>query len=203
MSHLSQVDRRFVRLSSFYLCCQNYAYLKKRFCCVSGILRPVRQNAVFRYKDLRMSKTIKQKIVFRNIPAPILYNTYVDSKEHGAAIGAPVKIQSKEGAKFSAHGNYIAGRTFQLVKHKLIVQSWRTSDWKKSDTDSTLILFLSKTVQMALLIWYTPMFQDMNLMTLKKDGMIIIGNPGKNILPPGRKNNLFLFRIITIAILNY
>ncbi|MFI5187286.1 MAG: SRPBCC domain-containing protein [Chitinophagales bacterium] len=91
-----------------------------------------------------MSRTITQKIVFKNIPAATLYNTYLDSKEHSASIGASVKIQKKEGTKFSAHDDYITGNNLQLIKNKLIVQSWRASDWNKSDPDSTFILLFEQ-----------------------------------------------------------
>src|SRR5882724_2138951 len=91
-----------------------------------------------------MPKTIVQKIVFKNIPAAILYNTYIDPREHSAAIGAPVKIRNKEGAIFSAHGDYVAGKNFELAKDKLIVQSWRASDWNNSDPDSTFILLFEQ-----------------------------------------------------------
>ncbi|HEV8286223.1 MAG TPA: SRPBCC domain-containing protein [Chitinophagaceae bacterium] len=91
-----------------------------------------------------MPKTIIQKVVFKNIPAATLYNTYVNAKEHSASIGAPVKIQNKENTKFSADGNYITGKTFQLVKDKLIVQSWRAEDWNKSDLDSTFVLLFEQ-----------------------------------------------------------
>jgi len=91
-----------------------------------------------------MPKTIIQKIVFKNIPAATLYNTYVNAKEHSVSIGAPVKIQNKENTKFSADGNYITGKTFQLLKDKLIVQSWRAEDWNKSDLDSTFILLFEQ-----------------------------------------------------------
>src|SRR6266404_6842255 len=91
-----------------------------------------------------MAKTITQKIVFRNIPVSTLYNTYIDAKEHSASIGAPINMQKKEGIKFSADGDYITGKNLQLVKNKLIVQSWRASDWKKSDIDSTFILLFEQ-----------------------------------------------------------
>jgi len=91
-----------------------------------------------------MPKTITQKVAFKNISAEILYNTYLDAKEHSASIGASVKIQKKEGTKFSAHDNYTTGKNFQLIKDKLIVQSWRASDWNKSDPDSTFILLFEQ-----------------------------------------------------------
>ena len=87
-----------------------------------------------------MAKTIIQKVLFKNISAATLYNTYVNAKEHSAAIGSSAKIQNKEGTKFSAWDSYITGKNLQLVKNKLIVQSWRESDWSKSDIDSTFIL---------------------------------------------------------------
>ena len=87
-----------------------------------------------------MAKTLTQKIVFKGIPVSALYNTYINAKEHTKAIGIPVSIQAKEGAKFRTHDGYITGKNFQLVKDKLIVQSWRASEWSKSDPDSTFIL---------------------------------------------------------------
>jgi len=91
-----------------------------------------------------MPKTILQKISFKEIPVATLYNTYMDSKEHSASIGAAVKVQKKEGSKFSAHGDYIVGKNLQLIRDRLIVQSWRASDWEASDIDSTFILYFEK-----------------------------------------------------------
>src|SRR4030095_8709394 len=91
-----------------------------------------------------MAKTITQKIVFRNIPVATLYNTYMNAKEHGVSVGVIAKIQNKEGAKFSAHDSYVTGKNLQLIKDKLIVQSWWASDWSKSHVDSTFILFFEQ-----------------------------------------------------------
>ena len=91
-----------------------------------------------------MPRTITQKVVFKNIPVATLYNIYLDSKEHSASTGASVKIQKKEGSKFSAHDNYITGKNLELAKDKLIVQSWRAVDWNKSDPDSTFIFLFEK-----------------------------------------------------------
>ena len=87
-----------------------------------------------------MARTIIQRIVFKDIPAAALYDTYMSAKDHSASVGVVAKIQNKEGTKFSAHDNYVTGKNLQLIKHKLIVQSWRASDWSKSDLDSTFIL---------------------------------------------------------------
>lgn len=87
-----------------------------------------------------MSKTIVQKVIFKNTPASTLYTTYMDAKEHSASVGVAAKIKNKEGARFSAHDHYVTGKNLQLIKNKLIVQSWRASDWISSDVDSTFIL---------------------------------------------------------------
>jgi activator of HSP90 ATPase len=89
-----------------------------------------------------MSKNIVQKVVFKNTTPKALYELYMDAKKHSLATAAPAKISAKEGAKFSAHGGYCFGKNLQLIKDKLIVQSWRGSDWDKSDGDSTFIIQL-------------------------------------------------------------
>lgn len=89
-----------------------------------------------------MPKTIVQKVLFKNTTAKALYDLYMDAKKHSMVTGAPAKISAKEGSKYSAHGGYITGKNRQLVKDKLIVQSWRAEDWNQEDIDSTFIIFL-------------------------------------------------------------
>ena len=88
-----------------------------------------------------MPKTIVQKVLVKNTTAKALYDLYMDAKKHSLLTGAPAKISAKEGSKFSAHGGYITGKNLQLVKDKLIVQSWRAEDWNQEDIDSTFIIF--------------------------------------------------------------
>jgi len=90
-----------------------------------------------------MAKTIIQKIVFKNLPIATLYNTYMNAKEHSASVGVIAKIQNKQGAKFSAHDSYVT-REKSSTNQGQIVQSWRASDWSKSDVDSTFILLLEQ-----------------------------------------------------------
>ncbi len=89
-------------------------------------------------------KTLTQKVVFKNSTPEELYEMYMDAKLHSMLTGGAAKITKKEGAKFSAYDNYIVGKNFQLVPGKLIVQSWRGTDWKKSDLDSVFMLHLEK-----------------------------------------------------------
>jgi activator of HSP90 ATPase len=92
-----------------------------------------------------MVKTITQTVLFKSTTPEQLYGIYMDAKKHSAAIGnVPVKISSKVGASFSAHGKYISGKNLALVKNKMIVQLWRGSDWSKESLDSTFILQFEK-----------------------------------------------------------
>ena len=87
--------------------------------------------------------TIEQKITFRGSPAR-LFDMYLDSKKHTAATGGNAKLSKKEGGKFFAWNCYIVGKNLTINPNKLIVQTWRGSNWKKSDLDSILILKFTK-----------------------------------------------------------
>jgi len=89
-------------------------------------------------------KTLTQKVVFKNATTDELYDMYMDAKLHSMLTGDAAKITKKEGASFTAYGDYIKGKNLQLVPGKLIVQSWRGKDFKKSDMDSTFILHFEK-----------------------------------------------------------
>ncbi len=89
-----------------------------------------------------MSKTITQKILFKNTEPQHLYDLYMNAKRHTVATGATAKISTKEGGKYSAHDGYITGKNLQLIKNKLIVQTWRAQSWENTDVDSTFIIYL-------------------------------------------------------------
>ena len=76
------------------------------------------------------------------LPAPAreLYAMYLNPRTHGAITGGKVVISARGGAKFSAFGGMLRGRTLHTVPGRLIVQAWRSASWKKGDLDSTLIL---------------------------------------------------------------
>jgi activator of HSP90 ATPase len=86
-----------------------------------------------------MPRTIVQAV---DLPAPParLYAQYLDSRTHAAITGAPARLAARPGSAFSAFGGTLSGRILHLVPRRLIVQAWRSSHWRKSDVDSTLIL---------------------------------------------------------------
>jgi activator of HSP90 ATPase len=100
------------------------------------------KSSIYFYKEILMSKTIVQEVVFKNTTPKALYDLYMDAKKHSAATGSPAKISGKVGGSFSAHNGYITGKNLQLLKNKLIVQTWRAQDWNKDDLDSTFIIAL-------------------------------------------------------------
>lgn len=89
-----------------------------------------------------MSKTIVHKVLFKKTKAKDLYNLYLDSKKHSKATGAPAKMSKKKGGKYSAHDGYITGENLQLVKDKLIVQTWRAQTWPPEEPDSVFSIYL-------------------------------------------------------------
>jgi uncharacterized protein YndB with AHSA1/START domain len=69
-----------------------------------------------------------------------LYRMYLNPREHAGFTGAPVRIAARAGAPFAAFGGALSGTILQLVPNRLIVQSWRSTQFAKADIDSTLVL---------------------------------------------------------------
>jgi activator of HSP90 ATPase len=86
-----------------------------------------------------MANIVKQSVTLA-VPAKALHAMYLDPKLHGAIVGGKVTISAKPGSRFSAFGGALTGTTLQVVTGSLIVQAWRSSNFRKGDIDSTLIL---------------------------------------------------------------
>ena len=86
-----------------------------------------------------MRRLITQSVV---LPAPAehLHATYLDPGRHAAVTGAPVTVGAESGAPFLAFGGQISGTILSVVAPRLIVQSWRSTNFRDDDPDSTLIL---------------------------------------------------------------
>ena len=89
-----------------------------------------------------MPKLVKQSVT---LPAPArsLYAMYINPKTHRAITGGKVVISARRGSKFSAFDGMLHGRTLYTVPGRLIVQAWRSVNFRKADVDSTLILRFS------------------------------------------------------------
>jgi activator of HSP90 ATPase len=88
-------------------------------------------------------KILHQKVRFSASPRE-LFNIYLDSKKHGAAVEDKVTISRKVGGKFTAFGRMLRGRNLLIVPAQMIAQLWRGKSWKKKDPDSILLLQFSK-----------------------------------------------------------
>jgi len=79
------------------------------------------------------------------IPAPpqAVYDAWLDSASHSAMTGgSPAKASPEVGGEFSAWDGYLWGRNLALEPGRRILQSWRTTEFEKSDPDSLLeVLF--------------------------------------------------------------
>jgi activator of HSP90 ATPase len=86
-----------------------------------------------------MRSLITQSVV---LPAPAehLYSMYLDPALHAAVTGAPVTVGAESGSLFRAFDGQISGTTLSVVASRLIVQSWRSVNFRDGDLDSTLIL---------------------------------------------------------------
>ena len=69
----------------------------------------------------------------------------MNSAKHTAATGMPAKISPKVGGKWSAFGGMILGKNLVLIPNRMIVQTWRSSEWKKADPDSILVVTFEKS----------------------------------------------------------
>ena len=65
-----------------------------------------------------------------------IYKAWLNSKSHSAMTGAKAVISDEPGAPFTAWDGYIEGENIELEKNRRIMQSWRTSDFKKNQDDS-------------------------------------------------------------------
>jgi len=90
-----------------------------------------------------MAKTIQQTVTFP-VPPEKLFDIYLDSKKHAAAINSRASITRKVGGAFSLFGGMLRGKNLAIVPGRMIVQTWRGSDWRKADADSILILTFSR-----------------------------------------------------------
>jgi len=89
-------------------------------------------------------KTFVQKVLFKAAPKE-MYEIFMDPKKHSEATGGKATGNGKVGGSFTAWGGQLKGKNLALVPGKLIVQSWRSSQFKAKDHDSILVLTLEKT----------------------------------------------------------
>lgn len=90
-----------------------------------------------------MTSPIEQTVRFACAPG-VLFEMYMDSTKHSAATGARAKISPRVGGAFTAFDGALRGRNLLIVPNRLIVQAWRSTNFKTADPDSILVLEFRK-----------------------------------------------------------
>jgi activator of HSP90 ATPase len=91
-----------------------------------------------------MTPVIEAAAIFHNATPAELYELFMDSDKHSAATGAPAEISRKVGGKWSAFNGMICGKNLAFLPNQMIVQTWRSTAWKKADPDSILVVRFEK-----------------------------------------------------------
>ncbi len=94
---------------------------------------------------LSMSKILRQKVTF-SVPPSEVYQALMDSRKHSKFTGAKATMSQKIGGAFTAYDGSLLGENVLLTKDKLIIQSWRTTDWPRLHL-STVIFQLKKNAE--------------------------------------------------------
>jgi len=129
-----------------------------------------------------MTKTLVQKIVFKNSSTKTIYDLYMNSKKHSAATGAHAILSDKIGGKYFAHDGYISGKNLYLVKNQLIVQTWRTISWKKDEADSVFMIGLTQKGKNVVLEMAHALIPEKYAASIKKGWNIHYWEPWKMYL---------------------
>ncbi len=102
-----------------------------------------------------MTPVIQAGAIYHNATPAMLYKFFIVSNKHSAATGMPAKISRKVGGKWSACGGMICGKTLALIPNKMIVQTWRSTAWKKADPDSILVAQFEKSASGGATVYLT------------------------------------------------
>ena len=90
-----------------------------------------------------MRSVIHQSVLLPAAPQR-LFESYLDADTHARITGKPVKIAAEPGSEFEAFDGVLTGTMLRVVAPRLIVQSWRSTQFRERDPDSTLILMMSR-----------------------------------------------------------
>jgi activator of HSP90 ATPase len=74
----------------------------------------------------------------------VIYKAWLDSHLHSEMTDADAEIDPGVSGNFSIWNGYITGTTIELVKNKMIVQRWRTTDFPSGSDHSVIEVHLSE-----------------------------------------------------------
>ena len=60
-----------------------------------------------------------------------VFDALLNPVKHAEFTRSPATTSRRTGARFTAWDGYISGKNIRLVKHRKIVQEWKTTEWPK------------------------------------------------------------------------
>ena len=133
-----------------------------------------------------MAKTIRQTVYF-DAPVHDVFEALMDAKRHAAFTGDKAKVDRRVAGSFSVYGGYATGKTTKLEKDKVIVQTWRTTDFAPDAPDSKVMFHFSKKGQRTRLIFIHSNVPDDLAEELALGWVDFYWEPMKAYLVPKRK----------------
>lgn len=95
-------------------------------------------------KSNKQSKALKtgtiRQSVFVNAPPEEVYEAFVNPRIHSEFTGSRATGAPRIGSRITAWDGYITGRNLKLQKGKVVVQEWRTTEFPKGYSSSSLKL---------------------------------------------------------------
>jgi activator of HSP90 ATPase len=88
--------------------------------------------------------TIRHNVLIPLSSPDAVYRAFLSSKEHAQFTGSEAKCSARVGGRFTAWDKYTSGKNIKLVKDKMIVQEWKTSEWPEGYEPSILKISLKK-----------------------------------------------------------
>jgi activator of HSP90 ATPase len=88
--------------------------------------------------------TIRHNVLIPLSSPEAVYRAFLSSKEHAQFTGSEAKCSARVGGRFTAWDMYISGKNIKLVRDKMIVQEWKTSEWPEGYEPSILKISLKK-----------------------------------------------------------
>ena len=73
-----------------------------------------------------------------------IYKSWLSTQRHSKMTGSPAYVSDKVGDTFKAWEGYITGKNIELEPYARIVQSWRSSNFEDSESDSQIEILLSE-----------------------------------------------------------
>ncbi len=88
--------------------------------------------------------TIRHNVLIPLSSPEEVYRAFLSSKEHAQFTGSEAKCSARVGGRFTAWDKYISGKNIKLVKDKMIIQEWKTSEWPEGYEPSILKISFKK-----------------------------------------------------------